>query len=204
MPDRGSLRSIKGARQKKRTFEEEVRASVAQVSANLETTEARFAKTMQQVANAININSAVMTAVESFLDKSSPGWDGGIREKMKRHREMMAERDTAYHAAEAQRAPEEDPAVRKNLAERLTQISRELGTEVQDGAIAMSLYLQAGEPECAEKVLAELRASGKEIPPALNEIFVKLEERVAEVKKSKRVLWVPGDPPHVLPSPPGR
>jgi hypothetical protein len=210
MPDKGSLRAIKGARQKKKSFEEEVREKQKTQEARLNHVEHgldNVFKAMNSLMTASNATTLLVASVETFLDKKHPGWDEGAREALKRKQDLMVERKGLHQVAARPRTAEgDDLEERRKTGERLWEIARELGSEIQDGTLAISLLLQAKEPQRAAEVLAAIEAAGAEkIPEQIRPIFVKLKERIAEVQKAERRLWIPGDPPPgVLPPPPGQ
>jgi len=208
MPDKGSLRSIKGARQKKKTFEAEVTQALKVADARMKHVEEGLSKAfgaLNSLMGASNAASLLTAAVETWLDKEHPGWDDGMRAELKRKQTLAVERKAILQAAARPRTPEEPPEERAKMAERLLELSKELDSEVQDGTIAISLFLQAKNPDRAAWVLAELRKMEDKIPAQLKEVFEKLEARISEVQKQERRIWVPGDSlPGVLPPPPGR
>jgi len=227
MASEGSLRSIKVARKKKKDFEAEVREGLKSASEQIQRINEHLAKifsTLKEVVNANNAASLITASVERFLDGKHPGWDDGIRDDILRRRNLLAERKALHAEAVAQMKPDAEipcsPQTvlfrserRVELADRLWEVGKELGTEVQDGAISVSLLLKSKLPERADARIKELRGMTREttpeispegrnkelrgttpeISPELEVIFKKLEERVAEVRRSERRPVVPGE-----------
>jgi hypothetical protein len=185
MPDKGSLRAIAGARQKKKSFEEEVRGALRALEGRLNQSEQSLEnvfKAMNSLMTASNATTLLAASVETFLDKDHPGWDEGAREALKRKQDLLAERKGLHQAAARPRTAG-DPGERRETGERLWKIARELGSEVQDGTLAIALLLQAGEPRRAAEVLAEIEAAGAEkIPEQIRPVLANLRERIAEVR----------------------
>jgi len=198
MSNEGSLRAIKVARDKKKKREADLEGKVKlmeEVLNNQGRAMERMRQLTQELVNASNASSVLLSSIERWMDENHTGWDEGIRKDLQRKSDLIREAkqiraliSTAPPTAEGGPTPEE----RGKTAEHLWEISKELGgVTLQDGPLVISLLLQSKRVDAAKAVLAEYRALHTEIPPQLEAVLRRLDERVAEVERSESRIWLP-------------
>lgn len=199
MPNEGSLRAIKDAREKKRKREADLAAELKTLTDRVNHLEQSILSAMKAVKDLVGANNAsalVVSSVERWMDSNHPGWDEGIREDLQKRSALVQEgKQIRTLFMSVPKGAEGGPtdAERGRAAARLWEVSKEIGTALQDGPLCISLYLQAGLPADARALLVEYRGLHAEIPPQLDVVLRKLEERTAEVERKERRIWTPGD-----------
>lgn len=198
MPEKGSLRAIKDARTKKRTAEERREAEFGALAGRVTALEQKVdsvRKILQDLVSASNASSLLLSSVERWLDVKHPGWDEGIRADLERRAGLLAEQKQLHMFAgvpvEAEGGPTREE--RGKAGARLWEVAKEVGSTLQDGPLSVSLLLQGRDAAGARAVLAEYRGLHPEVPPQLDAVLRKLEERSAKVERGDRRLWLPGD-----------
>jgi len=138
-------------------------------------------ETVKQLVGAANHSAVILSCVEQFLDARFKGWDRGVRQEMEGRAQGLQDRAALLHEAqEVQRSG--NPAQIANVAHRLWDLAKRLGTQAQDAAGAVALYLKARDLRHAAELLEEIK--GLELPEPvrglLNELGARMGDLMAE------------------------
>lgn len=175
---KGSLKSIDGARKKRKSVESEVTKLALQVN-DLEESLAKSNAQMKELMRANNAASLLLATMEQFLDERFEGWDGGKREVFKEKAVLLAERQELMISLS--KALEVDE--REVAAERLFGISRQLGSEGQDIPVVISSFVKTRNFDRALELISFTRTTKIQIAPEYAELFKQLEDRVDKLRK---------------------
>lgn len=135
-------------------------------------------RTVQQLTRASNAAALVVNTMETWLDENHPGWDGGAREAAERKAELLKQRASLAKSANSK---DIKPEEKVELAEQLWEISKELGSEIVDVPMILSLYLQARNAGKARKFVLMIREMDLELPKDTEDVVSQLEARLEEL-----------------------
>lgn len=142
---------------------------------------------VEKLVMSVNEMGVHLSLVIDHLNEKAPGWDGG----MLAQRKLFLEHVQKYHAVHSKISKSADltPEAKCELADELWALSGriEKADTAQDAALAVTLYMQAGNLTGAERVIRHLRDEDGKPVGKLTENNVTLIERRLEELKSKEV-----------------
>jgi hypothetical protein len=186
-----SLKTIKGQREKKKSFEKQVaelREENEQLrihAAGMEERLARFHATLKELVDSANASNVLLSSVERFLDEThGEDWDGGVRREIEARAELLKARKELI--ARSQNAKEMENDERTAFAREFWKVSGDIGMRAQDCGMVVALLPQSKEVNLALDVVEEIRRDQIQLPPDIEKLIQTLVARCAEIAKSQQ------------------
>lgn len=146
--------------------------------------EAWAAETMQSLdayKQALNATSMILAQVDGFLSKTSPGWDGGFKERLqKRAADIQRYREILSTISES-----DNSSQLNSLADELWAVAGRLGIEANEAPRVAAIYLQCSNLNGCRRILRHIvDDSGQLIEGVDPTLFEMLEARCAELENN--------------------
>jgi uncharacterized protein YoxC len=168
-----------------------------QYAAHLEGKLANYVTTLKEVVASVNATNVLLSCVERHLDDTvGEDWDKGVRKEVEARAALLKKRKD--YVVRSQKSKALEPEERVALAGELWDVAKKLGTETQDVAMVISLYLQSREVNRALDVVEEIAGMDLKLDPQVAAVIQQLVDRCGALAKEqanevaeRRVATVP-------------